>query len=123
MSPHTSAEPGVQRPALTPLDIVRVLVLLAALASLALWGFGEWAMPWNIVVGVGAPLVTLLVWALFLSPRPVLRLHPFLRALVEVLIYVAVTLAWWSIGQAWVGLAFAVVAVTSGVIAGRRSLG
>ena len=70
-----------------------------------------------------AELFPLLVWALFLSPRPVLRLHPFLRALVEVLIYVAVTLAWWSIGQAWVGLAFAVVAVTSGVIAGRRSLG
>lgn len=123
MSSHTPAEPGVQRPALAPLDIVRVLVLIAALASLALWGFGEWATPWNIVVGVGAPLLTLLVWALFLSPRPVLRLHPFLRALVEVLIYVGVTLAWWSIGQAWVGLAFAVVAVTSGVIAGRRSLG
>ena len=106
-----------------PLDIVRVLVLLAALASLALWGFGEWPTPWNIVVGIGAPLLTLLIWALFLSPRPVLRLHPFLRALVEVLIYVGVTLAWWSIGQAWAGIAFAVVAVASGVVAGRRALG
>ncbi|MEV7618499.1 YrdB family protein [Microbacterium sp. NPDC089321] len=120
---HTVAEPGVQRPAVTPLDIVRVLVLLAALVTLALWGFGEWATPWNIVVGIGAPLLTLLIWALFLSPRPVLRLHPFLRALVEVLIYVGVTLAWWSIGQAWAGIAFAVVAVASGVIAGRRALG
>ncbi|GAA2900780.1 YrdB family protein [Microbacterium esteraromaticum] len=123
MSQPIVAEPGVQRPAVTPLDIVRVLVLLAALATLALWGFGEWATPWNIVVGIGAPLLTLLVWALFLSPRPVLRLHPFLRALVEVLIYVGVTLAWWSIGQAWAGIAFAVVAVASGVIAGRRTLG
>ncbi|MFJ4044557.1 YrdB family protein [Microbacterium sp. NPDC089987] len=123
MSQNTAAEPGVQRPAVSPLDIVRVLVLVAALASLALWGFGEWPMPWSIVVGIGAPVITLLIWALFLSPRPVLRLHPFLRALVEVLIYVGVTLAWWSMGQAWAGIAFAVVAVTSGVIAGRRALG
>ena len=122
MSSHSTAEPGVQRPAVTPLDIVRVLVLLAAVATLALWGFGSWDLPWNIVVGVGAPVLTLLVWALFLSPRPVLQLHPFLRAAVEILIYVGVTLAWWSMGQAWIGIAFAVVAVTSGVLAGRRAL-
>lgn len=116
------ADSGMSRPAVTALDLVRVVVLLVALATLALWGFGMWAMPWNIVVGIGAPVVALLVWALFLSPRPVLRLHPFLRALVELLIYAAVTLAWWSLGQAWLGVAFAVVAVAAGVIAGRRAL-
>ncbi|WP_193598238.1 YrdB family protein [Microbacterium sp. YJN-G] len=122
MPEESVAEPGVNRPAVTPLDLIRVVVLLVALATLALWGFGSWPMPWNIVVGIGAPVITLLVWALFLSPRPVLRLHPFLRALVELLIYAAVTLAWWSMGQAWLGIAFAAVAVTAGVIAGRRAL-
>ena len=122
MSQDAVAEPGVNRPQITPLDIVRVLVLLAALATLALWGFGTWEMPWNIVIGIAAPVIVLLVWALFSSPRPVLRLHPFLRAFVEVLIYVGVTLAWWSMGQTWIGIAFAVVAVASGVIAGRRAL-
>jgi len=123
MSQDSLAEPGVNRPAVTPLDLVRVAVLLVALATLALWGFGSWTMPWNIVIGIGAPLVTLLVWALFLSPRPVLHLHPFLRALVELLIYAGVTLAWWSMGQAGIGIGFAVVAVAAGVIAGRRTLG
>lgn len=116
------AESAVTRPKLTPLDIVRVIVLLVALASLALWGFGAWPLPWNIVAGIGTPIVVLIVWALFLSPRPVLRLHPFLRAAVELLIYASVTVAWWSMGQAWAGIAFAVVAVASGVVAGRRSL-
>ncbi|MGF2948757.1 DUF2568 domain-containing protein [Microbacterium alcoholitolerans] len=116
-------EPGVNRPSVTPLDIVRVLVLLAALATLALWGFATWPLPWNIVVGIGTPVVVLIVWALVLSSRPVLRLHPFLRAFVELLIYVGVTLAWWSMGSAWIGIAFAVVAIAAGVIAGRRSLG
>src|SRR4051795_4167542 len=105
------AVPGVNRPNLAPLDIIRAVVLLVAIASLALWGFSMWAFPWNIVLGIGAPLIILLIWALFLSPRPVLRLHPFVRAAVELLIYAGVTLAWWSMDQAWVGLGFAVVAV------------
>jgi len=120
MPEHSVSDPS--RPAVSPLDLIRVVVLLVALVSLARWGFGAWELPWSIVVGIGAPVLTLLVWALFLSPRPVLRLHPFLRALVELLIYAAVTMAWWSMGQAWLGIAFAVVAVSAGVIAGRRSL-
>lgn len=122
MSQDSVADVGVSRTALTALDLIRVVVLLVALATFALWGFGSWTMPWNIVIGIGAPVVTLLAWALFLSPRRVLHLHPFLRAVVELLIYAAVTLAWWSLGQAWIGVAFAVVAVAAGVIAGRRTL-
>ena len=122
MPQDSLAEPGVNRPAITPLDLIRVVVLVVALATLALWGFGSWTMPWNIVIGIGAPVVTLFVWALFLSPRPVLHLHPFLRALVELLIYAGVTLAWWSMGQAGIGIGFAVVAVSAGVVAGRRAL-
>lgn len=121
MSQDPATEPGVARPNVTPLDIIRVLVLLVALASLTLWGFATWAMPWSIVVGIGAPLIVLVLWALVLSSKPVLRLHPFLRALVELLIYVGVTLAWWSMGSAWIGIAFAVVAVATGVISGRRA--
>jgi len=122
MSEASGSVPGVSRPNITPLDIVRAIILIAALASLALWGFAMWAFPWNLVLGLGAPLIVLLVWALFLSPRPVLRLHPFIRAAVELLIYAGVTLAWWSMGQAWIGLAFAVVAIAGGLLAGRRNL-
>ena len=80
------------------------------------------AVPWNIVAGIGAPVVAILVWALFVSPRAVLAVHPFVRAVVELLVYVSATLAWWSMGLTWVGLVFAVVAVTAGVLAGRRRL-
>jgi hypothetical protein len=33
---------------------------------------------------------------------------------------VSATLAWWSLGYAWIGVAFAVIAVTAGVLSGRR---
>lgn len=109
-------------PRATALDIVRVIVLVAALASLVLWGLAAWTLPWNLVAAIGAPVITLLLWALFLSPRPVLAVHPFVRAAVELLLYAAVTVAWWTMGQAWIGLGFAVVAVATGLMAGRRAL-
>ncbi|GGM43627.1 YrdB family protein [Microbacterium saperdae] len=114
--------PGVERPVITVIDVVRAIVLVLAIATLALWGFATWPFPWNVVLGIGTPVVVLLVWALFLSPRPVLRVHPFLRAAVELLIYVGVTIAWWSMGQALIGTAFGVVAIAAGVISGRRAL-
>lgn len=114
--------PGVERPNLNALDIVRAIVLVIAIGTLALWGLAAWPLPWNVVLGIGGPVVLLLVWALFLSPKPVLRLHPFLRAVVELLIYVGVTIAWWLMDQPLIGVAFALVAVGAGVVSGRRSL-
>ncbi len=120
-SPAPSAEPapGTRDP-LSAIDILAFLCELFAIASLAVWGFVSWPFPWNIVAGVGAPLLAVLVWALFVSPRAVIAVHPFVRAVVELLVYAAATIAWWSMGQAWIGLGFGVVAVTIGVIAGRR---
>ncbi|WP_223626408.1 YrdB family protein [Microbacterium sp. EST19A] len=121
--PQDSAPvPGVVRPVITVLDVVRAIVLVVVVASLALWGFASWSLPWNVIAGLGAPIVVLLIWALFLSPRPVLRVHPFLRAAVELFIYVGVTIAWWSMGQALIGTAFALVAIVTGVLTGRRAL-
>ncbi|MDX2375987.1 YrdB family protein [Microbacterium sp. LRZ72] len=118
--PDGSARPAgtVARP--TALDVVRLLTEIVAVGSLAFWGFVSFVLPWNIVAGIGAPALAILVWALFVSPRAVLAVHPFVAALVELLIFASVTLAWWSLGQPWVGLAFGVVAVTAGVLVGRR---
>ena len=123
VSPAPSAEPapGTRAP-LSAIDILAFLCELFAIASLAIWGFAAWPFPWNIVAGVGAPLLAVLVWALFVSPRAVIAVHPFVRAVVELLVYAAATIAWWSLGQAWTGLIFGVIAVTIGVIAGRRRL-
>jgi hypothetical protein len=122
MHQDPASVPGVDRPTFTALDIVRSIVLVIAVGTLALWGFATWPLPWNVILGIGAPVVVVLVWALFLSPRPVLRLHPFLRAAVELLIYVGVTIAWWLMDQPLIGIAFAIVAVGAGVVSGRRRI-
>ena len=108
----------VERPGV--IDIVRLLTELVAFGTLALWGFLAFAFPWNLVFGIGAPVFAILLWALFLSPRAVIAVHPFVAAFIELLIFVSATLAWWSIGQPWIGLAFGVVAVATGLVVGRR---
>lgn len=114
--------PDGTRPALDAVDVLAFLCELFAFGTLAVWGFTAWPFPWNIVVGIGAPVVAILLWALFVSPRAVIAVHPFVRALVELLVYASATIVWWTSGNVWIGLAFAVVAVTVGLVAGRRRL-
>ncbi len=118
-APPAQPVPGTRAP-LSAVDLLAFVCELFAFASLAIWGFASWAFPWNIVAGVGAPVLAILVWALFVSPRAVLAVHPFVRGFAELLVYLSATIAWWSMGLAWVGLVFGIVAVTVGVIAGRR---
>ena len=122
--PVTPAAPlpaGTRAP-LSAIDVLAFVWELLAFGALALWGFVMWAFPWNIAVGIGVPVVAILVWALFVSPRAVLAVHPFVRGFVELVVYASATFALWSMGLTWVGLVFAVVAVTVGVVTGRRRL-
>lgn len=122
-APEAPTQPAGTVRAFDALDVVGVLVQLFAYVSLAIWGFTAWPFFWNIVIGIAAPVVALLLWALFVSPRAVIRVHPFVRALVELLVYASATLAWWSADQPWIGVGFAVVAVAVGLVTGRRRLG
>jgi hypothetical protein len=103
-----------------PNDILRFLLELFAIVSLALWGFVQWPFPGNIVVGILAPAIAIVLWALFRSPKAVFAIDPFGRALVEIVVMASAAFAWWSLGQPVVTIAFAVVATISGVINGRK---
>ncbi|MFB2554758.1 YrdB family protein [Herbiconiux liangxiaofengii] len=103
-------------------DVVRLLVELFAVFTFAFWGIVAWPFPWNIALGIVTPLFAILVWALFLSPRSVIHLDSFGRALVEIVLLGSAALAWLMLEQPIVALVFGVVAAVSGVIAGRREL-
>ncbi|WP_367947832.1 YrdB family protein [Rathayibacter sp. VKM Ac-2858] len=105
-----------------PNDVLRFVLELFAFVSLGLWGFLAWDLPWSIVLGIGAPVLAILLWALFLSPRAVLAIDVYGRSLIELLIMGAAALAWLDLGQPIVAIVFGVVAVVSGVVSGRRAL-
>lgn len=121
-APSAPVSPEGTRPPVDALDVIAFLCELFAFGTLAVWGFTAWPFAWNILAGIMAPLVAILLWALFVSPKAVVRVHPFVRALVELLVYASVTIVWWTSGSPWIGLGFAVVAVTVGLITGRRRL-
>ncbi|MCP2030103.1 hypothetical protein L1277_000167 [Okibacterium sp. HSC-33S16] len=108
------------QPSVTPNDILRLFLELFAVVSLGIWGFLSWDLPWNFVIGIGAPVVAILLWALFRSPKAVLSVDPYVKALIELLVMGAAALAWWDLGVPFVALVFAIVAVISGVLNGRR---
>ncbi|MBF4561565.1 YrdB family protein [Microbacterium sp. VKM Ac-2870] len=116
------ALPAGMRPSVDALDVVAFLSELFAFITLTVWGFTAWPFPWNIVAGIGTPLIAIVLWALFVSPRAVFAVHPFVRALVELLVYASATIVWWTSGNAWIGIAYALVAVTVGLVVGRRRL-
>jgi hypothetical protein len=103
-----------------PNDVLRFLLELFAIFSLGFWGFVAWPFAWNILVGIAAPAVAIVLWALFRSPKAVFRIDPFGRAIVEVIVMAAAAFAWWDLGQPVVAIVFAVIAAVSGVINGRK---
>jgi hypothetical protein len=111
------------KPSTGPNDIVRLLLELFAFVSLGLWGFLAWPLPWpGVLVGILAPALAAVVWALFRSPKAVFRLDPFDKAVVEIFIFGAAAFAWWDLGQIAVAVIFGLVATVSGVVSGRAEL-
>jgi hypothetical protein len=106
-----------------PNDILRFLLEIFAIVTLAIWGFTRWELPWpGVLIGIAAPAVAILLWALFRSPRAVFHVDAFGKAIVEIAVFGAAALAWWDMGQPIVAAVFAVVATVSGIINGRKEL-
>lgn len=105
-----------------PNDVLRFVLELFAFASFAIWGFTAWGSPLSFVFGIGTPVVAILVWALFLSPRAVFAVDVYGRSLIELIVMGAAALTWLERGQPIVAIVFGVLAVVSGVLAGRRAV-
>ncbi|MFE6965889.1 MULTISPECIES: YrdB family protein [unclassified Agromyces] len=119
----TAPETPQAQPKIGPNDILRFFLELFAFVSLGIWGFMAFPLPWpGVLIGIGAPLLAIVAWALFMSPKAVFRIDPFGKALVEIAIFSAAAIGWWMLGQPVVAVVFAVVAAVSGIINGRKEL-
>ena len=119
----SDAQQHEQQPKIGPNDILRFFLELFAFVSLGVWGFLAFPLPWpGVLVGIGAPLLAILVWALFVSPKAVFRIDAFGKAIVEIAVFSAAAIGWWTLGQPIVAVVLAVVAAVSGIINGRKEL-
>lgn len=120
----SDAVPNESQSKIGPNEVLRFFLELFAFVSLGVWGFLAFPLPWpGVLVGLGAPALAILLWALFVSPKAVFRIDPFGQALVEIAVFSAAALGWWMLGQPIVAVVFAVVAAASGIVHGRKQLG
>lgn len=84
---------------------------LVALVALGLWGtsLGS-AAPTRTLFGIAAPLLTAVVWGIFLSPKAAVPLSPRVTLLVKLAVFGAAALALGSTGRPLTAGVFAVIA-------------
>jgi hypothetical protein len=93
--------------------LLRFLLELCALGAVGYWGFktgGGFAA--KLGLGIGAPLVVAVVWAVFVSPRAPVRLALPLSLLLQVAVFGIAAAALVATGHrtlAWVFVALVVV--------------
>ncbi len=105
-----------------PVETVRFLLEIGALVALAWWGFALWPLPWNIVIGIAAPVLFALIWGLFVAPKAVFRIDNYARSLVEILLMASAALALLFLGVGWLAAIFALLATITGFIVGLRRI-
>ena len=95
----------------TPNDVLRFFLELAALGSLAYWGFSEFDGVVQWLIGLGAPLLGAVVWGRYMSPKAP---HPTVdpvRLLIEVAVFGAGVAALFAADATTLAVVFAVLAV------------
>ncbi len=90
---------------------------LCVLVALGYWGFqtGQGTIA-KIGLGIGAPVVAVVVWGLFGAPKAVWHLNGPWRLILEVVFFGSAAVALFAAGQRVLGIAFALVFVLNSVL-------
>lgn len=101
---------------------VRSLWHLIAIVAVTAWGFLAWELPIpGLFWGIGALVFSVLLWALFLSPRPVLRSDRFAQSMIELFLLTAAVAALIDLGIPWmIAAVFGVIGAVLGFVAGAE---
>jgi uncharacterized membrane protein YeaQ/YmgE (transglycosylase-associated protein family) len=94
---------------------VRFGLEIGALAALAYWGFTTGGWLTNVVLGIGAPLLAVVVWGPFVSPKARYG-SPSRQAVFEALVFGAAVLALLASDQAGLAIAFGAIALVDSVL-------
>jgi hypothetical protein len=96
---------------------LRFLLELCALGALGYWGFKTGGgLMMKIGLGIGAPLVSAVVWGTFLSPQAPVPLPGLLVFVLQVLIFGSAAAALVATGHRTLALAFGVIVVINAIL-------
>ncbi|HLZ64023.1 MAG TPA: YrdB family protein [Ktedonosporobacter sp.] len=97
--------------------LLAFLLELGVLAALGYWGFltGP-TLPSKIVLGIGAPIVAIVIWALFGAPTAIWHLYGLWRVLLQIVFFGSAVVALFAAGQPGWGIAFALIYILNYVL-------
>jgi len=98
-------------------DLLRFALELAGVAALAVWGWvvgGSGLL--RYVLAIGAPLILIVIWAVFIAPNADSPLAPTLRELVGSALLLAAALLLWLVGFRIAAIVFAVLIVINTIL-------
>lgn len=102
-------------------EVLRVILELFAIFTLGYWGYLAWPFPWpGVAFMLGTPLFAIIVWALFRSPKALIPVDIVGRGIVEIAVMGSAAIAWAMLGQPIIAVAFAAIALVSGIINLRK---
>jgi Protein of unknown function (DUF2568) len=90
---------------------------LVMLASLGYWGFyGEKSVLAKWVLGIGLPVLTAVVWGIFLAPRAMYRLGNISGNLLSLILFLSAATTLFYTGHTLLAIIFAATAVINRVL-------
>lgn len=97
--------------------LLMFLLELCVLAALVYWGFvtgpGTFA---RFCLGLGAPVLAIIVWALFGAPTGKWHLYGISRVLLKVIFFGSAAVALFVVGQHVLGVLFALIFILNAVL-------
>jgi Protein of unknown function (DUF2568) len=103
---------------LKPINLgIAFLLELCMLAALAYWGFQTGSSLFlKIVLGIGAPVLAVVIWARFMAPKSQTRLTGSSYLVLKLILFGAAAMALAAAGQTTLAIIFAVVAVINQIL-------
>ena len=96
---------------------LRFLLELCALGALGYWGFksGNGTIT-KIALGVGAPLVAVVIWGTFVSPQAPMQLPGPLSLILQVLVFGSAAAGLMATGHRTLAMVFVMIVVINAVL-------
>lgn len=95
---------------------VRFLLELCMLAAVGYWGFKTQSGVMRIVLGIGLPLLFIVIWGLFVAPKAIYPLHGIPHMVLSLILLGSGAVALFASGRTTLGWAYTIILVVNQIL-------
>ena len=95
---------------------IRFLLELCMLAAVGYWGFKTQSGVMRIILGIGLPILLIVIWSLFVAPKAVYPLRGIPHVVLSLILLGSGAVALFAGGRAGLGWVYAIVLIVNQVL-------